>query len=197
MEEGVKKVMKFNWVAVGTILTLVLTGCQATKSKNSFLSKVVVSGSALTDAECTFLKYPDSSTWVVVDGKGECLRYIQAKENSGIVLNGKKSSKTKQFMKIVEVGDPSAFKNIKVSFKIIEVSECSTSYTPTKISVNDKIVGKVDFRDFNVGSKVVENFPIDQGVIKKGKTILEVTAGVCNLVFDKMELGKLLLNEYN
>ena len=119
---------------------------------------------------------------------------IQAKEKSGIVLNGEEFSKTKQFKKIVEVGDPSAFKNIKVSFKIIEVSICPTSYTPTKISINDKIVGEVDFRYLNVGSKVVEKFPIDQGIIKKGKNIFAVTAGVCSIAFDKMELGKLLLN---
>ena len=50
-------------------------------------------------------------------------------------------------------------------------NECPTSYTPTKISINDKIVGKVDFIYLNVGSKVVEKFPIDQGIIKKGKNI--------------------------
>ena len=119
---------------------------------------------------------------------------IQAKEISGIVLNGEESSEIKQFKKIVEVGDPSVFKNIKVSFTIIEVSRCPISYTPTKISINDKIVGEVDFRWLKVGSKVVEEFPIDQGIIKKGKNIFAVTAGLCSLAFDKMELGKLVLN---
>ena len=82
-------------------------------------------------------------------------------------MNGKESPENKRFLKSIEITDPSGFKNIKVSFNVIEVSECPASYQPSTKRINKEIVGNIDFRELSVGSKFVEKFPVAQGIVIK------------------------------
>jgi len=61
---------------VGFIALGLLFGCASTpKDADTFSESGVVSGSDMSQSAC---KWPDTSVWVVVGDKGECIRYFQA-----------------------------------------------------------------------------------------------------------------------
>lgn len=78
------------------ILPLVF-GCVSTKNANTFTKAGLLSGSVMTEGACSD---PDTSLWVTVSGKGECVRYFHTglKDDNDIVhvwLHGDRIRRTR------------------------------------------------------------------------------------------------------
>lgn len=63
-------------LALGLGLGLAVAGCvtPAMHNADTMTAAGVLSGSIMTEAHCA--SWPDNAVWVVVDGRGECLRYF-------------------------------------------------------------------------------------------------------------------------
>ncbi len=55
--------------------TSVFSGAAGPSQADTFSAAGVVSGEVMAEAEC---RWPDTSVWVVVDGRGACIRYFHA-----------------------------------------------------------------------------------------------------------------------
>ena len=63
--------------AVGLGLALLLPGCVTTKNADTFTESGMLYGSVMTKEACD-RKDADTALWLVVDGRGECIRYFHA-----------------------------------------------------------------------------------------------------------------------
>ncbi len=82
---------------------------------------------------------------------------------------------------------------LQFDFHVVTTGWCPTTYVPTTISVNERVIKKIDFRDFDVGDRKNFALAIPSAALKVGRNVLRVETGACQYEYDRIKLNNVTL----
>lgn len=84
---------------------------------------------------------------------------------------------------------------LHLNFKMLSNGFCPITYVPTEVSLNNKSLATLDFRELSGDSDNDIRLRIPAGRLKVGENILSIRTGQCRYAIDAMRLNALVLTQ--